>query len=62
MASFRVGVIIFWTFVIAYKIKTLLGAQITENIDSSKITLQNICHPLLFLTKRGLLIALIQCY
>lgn len=35
MASFRVGVIIFQTFVIAYKIKTLLGAQIIENIDSN---------------------------
>lgn len=62
MASFRVGVIIFQTFVIAYKIKTLLGAQIIENIDSNKITLQNICHLLLFLTKQGLLIALILYY
>lgn len=62
MASFRVGVIVFQTFVIAYKIKTLLGVQITENIDSSMITLQNICHLLLFLTKQGLLIALIVYY
>lgn len=62
MASFRVGRVIFQTFVIAYKIKTLLGAEIIENIDSSKVSLQNIFHPLLFLTRQGLLITSILYY
>lgn len=32
-----------------------MGAEIIENIDSSKVTSQNICHPLLFVTRQGLL-------
>lgn len=39
-----------------------MGAEIVENIDSNKVTLQNICHPLLFLTRQGLLITSILYY